>query len=57
LRYALSEVNVNNAIERGACTTDQARDWCREALQPAFAVGEVTVVFTGYLATLAPATE
>jgi SAM-dependent methyltransferase len=53
LRYMLSEVNVDNAIARGAYSAEQARDWCRETLEPVFADGEVTVVIPGYIATLA----
>jgi SAM-dependent methyltransferase len=56
LRYMLSEVNVDDAIARGACGADEARDWCRETLEPVFADGEVTVVIPGYVATLAPLT-
>lgn len=58
LRYMLSEVNVDDAIARGACGAEEARDWCRETLKPVFADGEVTVVIPGYIATLAlPADE
>ena len=53
LRYMLSEVNVDDAIARGACSAEEARDWCRETLEPVFADGEVTVVIPGYIATLA----
>jgi SAM-dependent methyltransferase len=53
LRYMLSEVNVDNAIARGACSAQEARDWCRETLKAVFADGEVTVVIPGYVATLA----
>ena len=53
LRYMLSEVNVDDAIARGACTAEQARDWCLETLKPVFADGELTVVIPGYIATLA----
>jgi hypothetical protein len=28
LRYMLSEVNVDDAIARGACSAEEARDWC-----------------------------
>jgi SAM-dependent methyltransferase len=52
LRYMLSEVNVDNAIARGACSAEEARDWCRETLKEVFADGEVTVVIPGYVATL-----
>ena len=55
LRYMLSETNVEDAIARGACSAEEARDWCRETLRPVFADGEVTVVIPGYIATLAPA--
>jgi SAM-dependent methyltransferase len=55
LRYALSEVNVDSAIARGACGAEEARDWCLATLEPVFADGEVTVVIPGYVATLAPA--
>jgi SAM-dependent methyltransferase len=54
LRYMLSEVNVDDAIARGACGAEEARDWCRETLEPVFADGEMTVVIPGYIATLAP---
>src|SRR6202035_5538673 len=53
LRYMLSEANVDDAIARGACSDEQARDWCLETLKPVFADGEVTVVIPGYIATLA----
>ncbi|SCG60606.1 class I SAM-dependent methyltransferase [Micromonospora humi] len=53
LRYALSEVNVHDAVARGACWAEEAREWCRETLGEVFGGGEVTVVFRGYLATLA----
>jgi SAM-dependent methyltransferase len=54
LRYMLSETNVADAIARGACSPEEARDWCLETLQAAFADGEVTVVIPGYVATLVP---
>ena len=53
LRYMLSEVNVDDAIARGACSAEHARDWCRRTLAGVFANGEVTVVVPGYVATLA----
>lgn len=53
LRYAVSGVNVDSAIRRGACGAEDARDWCRETLAAVFAAGEVTVVVPGYVATLA----
>jgi SAM-dependent methyltransferase len=53
LRYMLSETNVEHAIARGACSAEQARDWCRETLKAVFAGDEVTVVIPGYVATLA----
>jgi SAM-dependent methyltransferase len=53
LRYMLSEVNVDNAIARGACSAEEARDWCRGTLEAVFAAGEVTVIIPGYIATLA----
>jgi SAM-dependent methyltransferase len=53
LRYMLSEVNVDDAITRGACRAEQARDWCESTLKAVFADGDVTVVIPGYLATLA----
>ena len=53
LRYMLSEVNVDDAIARGACGAEEARTWCRETLEPVFANGEVTVVIPGNIATLA----
>jgi SAM-dependent methyltransferase len=52
LRYMLSEVNVDNAIARGACSAQEARDWCRQTLEKVFADGDVTVVIPGYIATL-----
>jgi SAM-dependent methyltransferase len=57
LRYMLSEVNVDNAIARGACSAEEARDWCRETLKAVFADSEVTVVIPGYVATLAPTAD
>jgi SAM-dependent methyltransferase len=57
LRYMLSEVNVDNAIARGACDAQEARDWCRQTLESIFADGEVTVVIPGYIATLALAAD
>jgi SAM-dependent methyltransferase len=53
LRYMLSEVNVDDAIARGACGAEEARDWCIETLKPVFADRELTVVIPGYIATLA----
>jgi len=52
LRYMLSETNVDDSIARGACSAEQARDWCRETLEAVFADGDVTVVIPGYIATL-----
>jgi SAM-dependent methyltransferase len=52
LRYMLSEANVDNAIARGACGADQARDWCLDTLAAVFADGELTVLVPGYIATL-----
>lgn len=57
LRYALSEVNVDSAIARGACSGEEARDWCRATLAAVFANGDVTVVIPGYVATLALAAK
>lgn len=53
LRYSLSETSVNDAIARGACTAEEARDWCWETLQTLFTDGEATVIIPGYVATLA----
>jgi SAM-dependent methyltransferase len=53
LRYMLTEANVEDAIARGACSAEEARDWCRRTLRPVFADGDVTVVIPGYIATLA----
>ncbi|TDD22834.1 class I SAM-dependent methyltransferase [Nonomuraea diastatica] len=53
LRYVLGEVGVDNAIARGDDSAEQARDWCRRTLVEVFLSGDVTVVFRGYLATLA----
>ena len=53
LRYMLSEVNVEDAIARGACGQEEAREWCAETLKPVFAAGELTVLIPGYIATLA----
>jgi SAM-dependent methyltransferase len=53
LCYMLSETNVDDAIARGACSAEEASDWCRETLQAVFADGEVTVVIPAYIATLA----
>jgi SAM-dependent methyltransferase len=52
LRYMLSEVNVDNAVARGAYSAEEARDWCQETLKAVFADGEVTVVIPGYVAGL-----
>ena len=52
LRYMLSETNVDNAIARGACSAEEARDWCQQTLKAVFADGEMTVVIPGYIATL-----
>lgn len=54
LRYMLSEVNVDSAIARGDDSVEKAREWCQRTLAAVFRGGEVTVVFRGYLATLAP---
>jgi SAM-dependent methyltransferase len=53
LRYVLSEVNVENAVARGACSAEEASYWCQETLKAVFADGEVTVIIPGYVATLA----
>jgi SAM-dependent methyltransferase len=55
LRYMLSETNVEDSTARGACSPDEARDWCRTTLEPVFAQGPVTVVIPGHVATLARA--
>jgi hypothetical protein len=52
LRYMLGETNVDDSIARGACSAEQARDWCQETLEAVFADGDVTVVIPGYIATL-----
>lgn len=57
LSYMLSEVNVDTAIARGACTAEEARDWCQQTLKPVFADGQVTVVIPGYIATIAAQTK
>jgi len=53
LSYMLSETNVDNAIARGACSPEEAREWCRGTLEAVFANGEVTVVIPGHIAKLA----
>jgi SAM-dependent methyltransferase len=53
LRYAVHEVNVDSALTRGVCSEEDAQDWCRRTLRQVFEDGELTVVFRGYLATLA----
>ncbi|HEV7962399.1 MAG TPA: hypothetical protein VGP57_07670 [Actinoplanes sp.] len=53
LRYAVHEVNVDSALTRGAHSEQEAHDWCRRTLRQVFEEGELTVVFRGYLATLA----
>jgi SAM-dependent methyltransferase len=57
LRYVLGEVNVDHAVTRGACGAQEARRWCRETLEAVFAEGDVTVIFPGYVATLALAAD
>ena len=57
LRYALSETNVENSIATGACSPEEARDWCQTTLESVFADGPVTVVISGHVATLARAAE
>jgi SAM-dependent methyltransferase len=52
LRYMLSEVNVDNAIARGAYSAEEARDWCQGTLKAVFADGEVTVVIPDTLPRL-----
>jgi SAM-dependent methyltransferase len=52
LRYMLSETNAEHAIARGACSAEEARDWCRETLKAVFTGDEVTVIISGYVATL-----
>jgi SAM-dependent methyltransferase len=56
LRYMLSEVNVDNAVARGAYSAEEAREWCGETLKAVFANGEVTVVIPGHIATLSRVT-
>ncbi|MEV4562240.1 methyltransferase domain-containing protein [Nonomuraea sp. NPDC049419] len=53
LRYVLGEANVDSAIRRGDDSAEHARDWCHRTLAEVFRSGEMTVVFRGYLATLA----
>ena len=53
LRYVLSESGVYDAVARGVCSDDAARDWCGETLTPLFSDGELTVIFPGYIATIA----
>ncbi|MEV5888004.1 class I SAM-dependent methyltransferase [Nonomuraea fuscirosea] len=53
LRYVLAEVNVDSAIARGDVGAEQARDWCHRTLAEVFRNEKETVVFRGYLATLA----
>jgi hypothetical protein len=58
LRYMLSETNVEDSIASGACSQEEARDWCRTTLEPVFADGPLTVVpltvvVPGHVATLA----
>lgn len=48
----LSEVNVDDAIARGACTAEQAGECCRETLCAVFADGDMTVLIAGYVATI-----
>jgi hypothetical protein len=52
LRYMLSEVSIEHAIASGACSRQQARDWCLATLGPVFAGGPLTVVIPGHIATL-----
>ncbi|GAA1626119.1 hypothetical protein GCM10009733_023510 [Nonomuraea maheshkhaliensis] len=54
LRYVLGEVGVASAIARGEDSAEQAREWCRRTLAEVFLTEEMTVLFRGYLATLAP---
>ena len=53
VRYMLSETNVEDAIARGACSAEEARNWCRKTLRAVFADGELSLVIPGYVATLA----
>jgi SAM-dependent methyltransferase len=53
LRYVVREVNVDSAVARGDHGEEEAQDWCRHTLRTVFGDGELTVVFRGYLATLA----
>ena len=55
LRYMLSETNVEDSIASGACSQEEARDWCLTTLEPVFADGPLTVVIPGHVATLARA--
>jgi len=52
LRYMLSETNVEDSIASGACSQEEARDWCLTTLEPLFADGPLTVVIPGHVATL-----
>jgi SAM-dependent methyltransferase len=52
LRYMLSETNVEDSIASGACSQEEARDWCLTTLEPVFADGPLTVVIPGHVATL-----
>ncbi|GAA4258774.1 hypothetical protein GCM10022255_080740 [Dactylosporangium darangshiense] len=57
LRYTVTGINIDSAITRGACSADEARDWCRDTLAPVFAAGDLTVVIPGYLATVGRAAD
>jgi hypothetical protein len=52
LRYMLSETNVEDSIASGACSQEEARDWCGTTLESVFADGPLTVVIPGHVATL-----
>jgi SAM-dependent methyltransferase len=57
LRYALSETNVENSVATGACSPEEARDWCQATLESVFTDGPATVLIAGHVATLARAAE
>ena len=55
VRSMLSEVNIEHAIASGACSPDEAGDWCQTTLAAVFADGPLTVLVPGHIATLARA--
>jgi ubiquinone/menaquinone biosynthesis C-methylase UbiE len=48
LEYALTEINVDEAVKRGV-PADEIRAWCRSSLEPVFGGAARDILFSGYI--------